>query len=134
MLESLALIPHSLSFSLMVALASVSVAGQNLESLPHYHSSQAVSGTIRIWGNDRMQDLMDHWQAGFRKYQPNVRLETKLLGTGTGMAGLYTGAADLALMGRYSTAKEIQAFEWVFKYRPLGVDVATGSLAAPGKA
>ena len=49
------------------------------------------------------------------------------------MAGLYTGVADLALMGRDATASEVMAFEWVFKYKPLGVEVANGSPGVPGK-
>src|SRR5262249_28752100 len=67
------------------------------------------------------------------RLHPRIRFETNLLGTGTAMAGLYTSVADIALMGRESTAKEVQAFEWVFKYKPLGVEVATGSRAVPGK-
>jgi phosphate transport system substrate-binding protein len=114
----------------IVALAAPCITAQN--SLPPYQSGQAVTGTIRIWGNDRMDTLMKYWQEGFRKYHGEVRFETNLKGTGTGMAGLYTGVADLALMGRAATPKEIQAFQWVFKYKPLAVDVATGSLDAPG--
>ncbi len=80
-----------------------------------------------------MQVLMNYWQSGFMKHHPGIRFKMNLLGTGTAMAGLYTGVADIALMGRESTAKEVQAFEWVFKYKPLGVEVATGSLDVPGK-
>ncbi len=80
-----------------------------------------------------MQALMKYWQTGFIRHHPRIRFETNLLGTGTAMAGLYTSVADIALMGRESTAKEVQAFEWVFKYKPLGAEVATGSRAAPGK-
>src|SRR5215813_186973 len=97
-------------------------------------SARQASGKIRSWGNDQMAALMQAWQAGFRRRHPDAQFETKLLGTGTGMAGLYSGVADLALMGRESTATEVMAFEWVFKYKPLGIEVATGSLDASGKA
>ncbi len=80
-----------------------------------------------------MSTVMKHWQEGFEKHHPDVRFETNLIGTGTGMAGLYTSVADVALMGRDATPSEIMAFEWVFKYKPLGVEVATGSLDVPGK-
>src|SRR6266496_797306 len=115
------------------ALASVCVCAQKANSLPHYQAGQRMSGTIRIWGNDRMETLMKYWQEGFRKDQPNVRFDTNLIGTGTGMAGLYTSVADVAVMGRDATPSEIMAFEWVFRYKPLGVEVATGSLDVPGK-
>jgi phosphate transport system substrate-binding protein len=92
-----------------------------------------LSGTLRMWGDSYMQTVVSAWQKGFQKHYPDVMFETKLAGTGTGMAGLYTGVADLAFMGRAATPKEIMAFEWVHKYKPLGIEILTGSLDAPGK-
>ena len=122
-----------LSSLILIAFIAVNSRAQNVNSLLPYQSREPVSGTIRIWGDDRMETLMSYWQEGFRKFHPDVRFETKLMGTGTGMAGLYTGVADLALMGRDGTSSEIMAFEWVFRYKPLGIGVATGSLGVPGK-
>lgn len=122
-----------LSSLILIALIAINSRAQDMNSLLPYQSREAVSGTIRIWGDDRMETLISYWQEGFRKFHPDVRFETKLMGTGTGMAGLYTGVADLALMGRASTSSEIMAFEWVFRYKPLGIQVATGSLGVPGK-
>lgn len=120
-----------LCLATLAAMAVVHARAQQRNS-PH-NDSENVSGLIRIWGDDRMQTLLKYWEEGFRKEQPGVRFETKLLGTGTGMAGLYAGVADLALMGRESTPSEAMAFEWVFRYRPLGIQVATGSVNVPGK-
>jgi phosphate transport system substrate-binding protein len=92
-----------------------------------------ISGIIRIWGDDQMQSVVRLWATGFRHYQPQAKIQANLFGTGTGMAGLYTGVADLAFMGRKATAKEVMAFEWVFKYKPLEVEIMTGSLNVPGK-
>src|SRR3977135_2513893 len=117
----------------ILVLATVCVRAQSAEPLPHYQPGQTVDGTIRIWGDDQMNIVMKHWQDGFGKYHSNVRFETKLIGSGTGRAGLSTGVADVALMGRDATPSEIMAFEWVFRYKPLGVEVATGSLDVPGK-
>ncbi|MDT5158014.1 MAG: phosphate transport system substrate-binding protein [Acidobacteriota bacterium] len=117
----------------MLVLAATCVRAQSLDSTPQYQPGQTVSGTIRVWGNERMATLMKYWQEGFHKYHRDVQFETRLIGTGTGMAGLYTSVADLALMGRESTSSESMAFEWVFRYKPLGVEVATGSLDVPGK-
>jgi phosphate transport system substrate-binding protein len=117
----------------MLALAATCARAQSPDSLPQYRPGQTVSGTIRVWGDDRMETLMKYWQEGFRKYQGGAQFETRLIGTGTGMAGLYTDVADMALMGRESTSSESMAFEWVFRYKPLGVEVATGSLDVPGK-
>ena len=88
---------------------------------------------IRIWGNDAMQATVKEWTRAYAARVPSTHFDVRLLGTGTGMAGLYTGTADIAFMGREATAKEIMAFEWVFKYKPLAIEILTGSLAEPGK-
>jgi len=128
-------IMHQRFFVLLVvvAFALTGVRAEYAASSSIDQSSQTTDGVIRIWGDDQMDPVMKRWQTGFQKLHPNVRFETKLLGTGTGMAGLYSGVADLALLGRDATASEVMAFEWVFKYKPLGVEVATGSLDVPGK-
>jgi len=118
---------------IVMLLCVVAVCAQNVDSLPHYQAGQMIDGVIRIWGDEQMDTVMRRWQAGFQKLHPNVRFETKLLGTGTGMAGLYSGVADIALLGRDATSSEVMAFEWVFKYKPSAIEVATGSLDAPGK-
>ncbi len=118
---------------IVILLCVVAVRAQNVDSRPRYQVGQTVDGAIRIWGDEQMDAVMKRWQASFQKHHPNVRFETKLLGTGTGMAGLYSGVADVALLGRDATSSEIMAFEWVFRYKPLGVEVATGSLDVPSK-
>jgi phosphate transport system substrate-binding protein len=120
--------------TLLIAGCLAAQAGaQTHGTLPAYEPKQQVSGTIRSWGNDRMQAVMTRWEDGFRRYHPGVRFETKLMGTGTAIAGLYTDVADLALMGRPVNSTETMAFEWVFRYKAFGVQVSTGSLAVPGK-
>lgn len=108
-------------------------SAQELDSLPQYEPGPAVRGTIRIWGNDAMSAVAQRWADGFRRYQPDVGLQANLRGTGTAMAGLYSGVADVAFMGRPATPKEIMAFEWVFRYKPAAIEIMTGSLDVPGK-
>ena len=103
------------------------------DALPSYVPERAVAGVISVWGNDQMQRVMSRWADGFRRYHPGARFEIKLLGTGTGMAGLYTSVADIALMGRSANSTEVLAFEWVFRYKPTGLQVTTGSVGIPGK-
>lgn len=121
-------------FLILLVIFTFAVIGlRAVNATSPYQSVQATAGVIRIWGDDQMDAVMKRWQTGFQKLHRNVRFETKLLGTGTGIAGLYSGVADIALLGRDATASEVMAFEWVFKYKPLGVEVATGSLDVPGK-
>jgi len=80
-----------------------------------------------------MRSVVERWQEGFRKYHPNVTIATNHIGSDVAVAGLYTDCADIALLGREPTASEIQAFEWIFRYKPSRVEIMSGSLDVPGK-
>jgi len=104
------------------------------ERLPEYRAERQVTGTIRSWGSAQMQELMQRWETGFHKYQPQVKFENKLNGVVSAMGGLYSHAADLALMGREIWPMESMAFQQMTGYRATGVEVATGSFDVPTKA
>jgi len=106
---------------------------QNVESLPKYQFKQSVSGVLRLWGHgspdtDFMGKLVRSWEEGFRKHHPRIQFENRMYGTASAIGALYAGAGDLAIMGREIRPFEISAFERVFRYPPLGIDIATGSL------
>lgn len=90
-----------------------------------------VSGTIRVLGNYHMETILDLWVEGFRKRQPDVRFEKKMLGTANAIAGLYLETADIALMGREIIPMESIAFRRVFRYDPTGLAIATASFNVP---
>ena len=77
-----------------------------------------LNGVIRVWGNARYRSLGEHWAERFRMSHPRDRVAFHMTGSDTGMAGLYTGEADIAVLGRPATASELQAFEWVFRRPP----------------
>jgi phosphate transport system substrate-binding protein len=89
---------------------------------------------IRVWGTAQVQLLMRQWELGFRKSHPRVHVESRLTGSDVGVAGLYTGFADFAVLGRECTAFERKAFEWVFRYPPAQIQIMTGSLDRGGQA
>lgn len=102
-------------------------------ALPEYHPAQHVSGTVRVSGNDQMATLLQRWEKGFRRFHPDVRFESWLKGTASGIYGLEMRTADLALMGRAMNPFEYYGTyerSWVF---PVQVEVATGSFATPDK-
>ena len=107
--------------------------GQEPASGSPYHPSEIVSGTIRIWGDEYMSAVTKYWAAGFQKYHPEARFETKLMGTATAMPSIYLGMADLALMGRESNTTDNDGFLHVLNYTPLRMELMNGSLDVPGK-
>ncbi len=117
----------------LTGTAITSAGAQNQALLPKYKPEQKESGTIRSWGNDDMATVMKYWEAGLRRYQPEILFADTLKGTETAQAALYTDVADLALMGR-----EILPLEWYPLFRrkhhfPLEIMVATGSYDVANK-
>ena len=104
-----------------------------LKELKPYTSQQTVSGTIRTWGNNYIPALMKEWQDGFPRYQPGVHFETSLKGTETAVAGLYGGIADVAFVGREVYQSESDGFEERFEYKPLIIQISSGSYNTPHK-
>lgn len=114
---------------LALVLASRPGGAAPIEPPPH----RPPAGVVRIWGTAQAQSQVQAWAADFAGLHPSLRIDTHLTGSDVGMAGLYTGQADIVLIGREATDSEIKAFEWVFRYRPTRIEVMTGSLATPGQ-
>ena len=112
---------------------SASETSQELESLPPYVAKVQVEGVIRNFGNNYIPGLMKAWEDGFRRQQPGVQFETKLPGTEAAMAGLYSGTADLAFLGRESYPSEVAAFTEMLGYPPLQIEISSGSFQTPHK-
>jgi phosphate transport system substrate-binding protein len=119
------------------ALAAVNALSQEKDTparlLPAYQPERQVTGVIRTWGhgggqNDILGKLVKSWEAGFRKHQPGVEFETSLRGNASAIGGLYTKAADIAILGREIWPIEIDAFQQVFERKPYEVPVMTGGL------
>ena len=98
---------------------------------------QTPSHVVRVWGHghpgrDDMGALVSAWEDGFRKAYPEfreTRFENSLTGNASAIGGLYTGAAELALIDRPPLAIEVDAYQQGAGRDPTGVAVATGSLA-----
>jgi phosphate transport system substrate-binding protein len=85
----------------------------DLSGLPEYKPGQQVSGTIRQWGNNYIKDspLVEVWEAGFRKFHPDVKFKDNLSSSAVAFPGLIAGVADLAPMGRQALWDELKGFE-----------------------
>ena len=117
----------------LLAFAACGVAVSQEPVLPEYKPATIGGGVIRSWGDAPMCGTMTRWEQAFRKYHPEITFEDTLLGTATSMAGIITSTSDLSLMGRPATVNEIMGFEWVFKFKPLGIQVMNGGLEGEGK-
>jgi phosphate transport system substrate-binding protein len=115
----------------LVLLATTFAAAIELEP-PPYRVRSSIEGTIRIAGNAQAKPVLDAWERGFHREHPGARIERDLRGTDVGMASLYTGQADIVIAGRAATAPEAKAFEWIYRYRPFAVEIATGSVDRAG--
>jgi phosphate transport system substrate-binding protein len=101
---------------------------------PYTPPATQVAGRISIWGHgalagrfDFIEALVKEWEKGFLRHHPDVKFENRLHGTASAIGALYTGAGDMALMGREIWPFEITAFKEVKGYEPTGIDVVTGS-------
>ena len=121
--------------ALCAALAAALAAAAQPDALaaPASAASAAPRTLIRLWGHGSRQAdpagaLVRAWARGFERQHPGVRVEATLRGDSTAIGGLYTGAADLALMERAPLAIELEAYRPIFGNDPLRITVATGSL------
>ena len=98
------------------------------------HQKQKIAGLIRVWGSGNLSTLAAAWEQGVRQRQPGMRFQTSLRGNASALGGLYTGAADIALMDREGLAIELDGYEQARDHKPLACRVATMNLAngAPG--
>jgi phosphate transport system substrate-binding protein len=106
-------------------------AGAQSADPPSYQATHQVSGAIHTWGSPQMGDLLRRYEDGFHKVQPSVKFLDDLKSTVTAVAGVYTGRADIGLLGREIWPIEVQAFESVEGHPPLVLEVATGSFDVP---
>jgi phosphate transport system substrate-binding protein len=118
--------------AVLLACAACGASSAQETALPAYSPAPVAGGTIRAWGDDGMRGTMMAWEQAFRIYHPEITFEDKLLGTATSMAGIITSTSDLSLMGRPASVNEVIGFEWVFRVKPLGIQVMNGGLQGEG--
>jgi phosphate transport system substrate-binding protein len=94
--------------------------------------SHGSVGRVRLAGTASMAPVVAAWKLAFQAAYPTVKIDAAMAGSDVAMANLYTAVCDIALIGREATKPEIQAFEWIYRFRPQGVAVLNGSVATPG--
>jgi phosphate transport system substrate-binding protein len=112
----------SIVFLCFTAQAQDSVAATGEKSNPE------ATATIRISGDPAISALLERWERNFHRVHTAVKFENRLTGPASAMAGLYTDVADIAFTGHELLTSESMAFEWIFHYKALAIEVLSGSL------
>jgi len=111
-------------------LTAATAAAVELDpKLQDYKPVSGVSGNIKSIGSDTLNNLMSLWSEGFRAQYPGVKIEIEGKGSSTAPPALIEGTAQFGPMSREMKAKEIEAFEQKFGYKPAHIRTAVDALA-----
>ncbi len=110
-----------------------SIERLTVAKLASYRPQASVSGSLRLWGHGNrklpwMRNLVDLWEAGFRRFHPGTRIDYRMYGTSSGVPALFTGIGDIAILGEEILAPAAAAFERFKGYPPTAIEIMTGSL------
>ena len=115
--------------SAFVAQSAVAQAVKVDPALPTYQKASGVSGNFTSVGSDTLNNLMTLWAETYKRNYPNVNIQIQGAGSSTAPPALIEGAANFGPMSRMMNAKEIEAFEKKYGYKPTPVPVAIDALA-----
>ena len=113
----------------LVSHAAVAQAVKVDPALPTYQKASGVSGNFTSVGSDTLNNLMTLWAETYKRNYPNVNIQIQGAGSSTAPPALIEGAANFGPMSRLMNAKEIEAFEKKFGYKPTPVPAAIDALA-----
>ncbi|MDP2169861.1 MAG: phosphate ABC transporter substrate-binding protein PstS family protein [Rhodocyclaceae bacterium] len=119
----------------LVAVTSFAASGAMAQAvqvdpaLPNYTKASGVSGNFTSVGSDTLNNLMTLWAETYKRNYPNVNIQIQGAGSSTAPPALIEGAANFGPMSRVMNAKEIEAFEKKFGYKPTAVPAAIDALA-----
>lgn len=97
--------------------------------IPKYKKVTGVRGNANSIGSDTMNNLMTLWLEGFRKYYPMVNIQIEGKGSSTAPPALIEGTAQFGPMSRKMKAKEVDAFEKKYGFKPREIRTSLDALA-----
>jgi phosphate transport system substrate-binding protein len=120
----------TLVLAALVVFGSIAVAGVDVDAdLGAYTPVKGVSGSLKSIGSDTMNNQMALWAEGFNTHYPNVRIEIEGKGSSTAPPALIAGTSQFGPMSRAMKAKEAEAFEARFGYKPIQLQTSIDMLA-----
>ena len=113
-------------------LTVLSLYSQTIEvdkNLSQYKKTVGVSGNANSIGSDTMNNLMTLWLEASRKFYPMVNIQIEGKGSSTAPPALIEGTAQFGPMSRAMKAKEIDAFEKKYGFKPTQIRTSLDALA-----
>ncbi|MCG7531244.1 phosphate ABC transporter substrate-binding protein PstS family protein [Psychrobium sp. MM17-31] len=121
---------RNIGFTLLTTGVAVSASASTIDKkLPEYVKTQGVSGNMSSVGSDTLANMMTFWAEEFKRNYPNVNIQIQAAGSSTAPPALTEGTSQFGPMSRKMKAREIEAFEKRFGYKPTPVRVAIDALA-----
>jgi phosphate transport system substrate-binding protein len=110
---------------------SAPVAGAVIVDLdfPSYSPQSKITARARTVGSDTMDNLANHWWAGFSQFHPNLVYLHEGKGSGTAIPALLDGASDFGPMSRKLNDAETKNFIGRKGYQVTLLPVAVDALA-----
>jgi phosphate transport system substrate-binding protein len=113
-------------------LAAQPAGAADLSAIPAYKIEFKCVGGLRIFGN-WMRGNMIKLAEGFQKFHPECVVATNFMTSSEGgLAGLYTGIADIAPMGDDAKIHDMMPFFETFHHVPTEISIAAGGHEARG--
>lgn len=112
-----------------VSVVSVQAAPKIDAGIESYKKTSGVSGNLSSVGSDTLANLMTLWAEEFKRAYPNVNIQIQAAGSSTAPPALTEGTSNVGPMSRKMKAKELEAFEKKFGYKPTAIPVAIDALA-----
>jgi phosphate transport system substrate-binding protein len=99
------------------------------KKIPKYKKVMGISGNANSIGSDTMNNLMTLWLEEFKKNYPLVNIQIEGKGSSTAPPALVEGTAQFGPMSRAMKAKEIDAFEAKYGFKPTVIRTSLDALA-----
>nr|WP_086937658.1 phosphate ABC transporter substrate-binding protein [Thaumasiovibrio occultus] len=97
--------------------------------LASYKPISSISGNLSSMGSDTLSNLMTVWAEEFKRYYPSINIEIQAAGSSTAPTALTEATTQFGTMSRPMRAREIEAFERKYGYKPSAIRVAIDALA-----
>lgn len=113
--------------------APVAARGAVLRSPAPFRGPPPPGDVLRIWGPKAMSAVVGLWARGFHRLHPEISVQPQLMGSDTAIPGLYSGLAQIALMGRRDDVTDDNGFSRPKGYLFERLRVMAGSLDTQGE-